>query len=1506
MSSDPKQSSPPPINLSSTRPVAAGGKRRQGRGGRGSAGGYPNHDKKKGGSNTNPPVENQPIANKNQDFSADEKKKTPKNSTKSRNKQNTKKRNDTTNQEKHKKNDATKEGGSTNTKSQTQKQRRREGKSNVPKGKAAHDIKPTQQELEEMAKKKAEEERHEALLQAQKEQEERIAYLKKCQQELECDFRNRMSRIRSFVEKAVQRKNCRNDMSLQELSRTQIAFENEKKKLKSDLKKCTAFCKKIKSSQSFDDSFVASLVKDLDTLNLSRYLEEISNAFLDQSSLNRKLKVGDVNGVVKVLIALHQRYKDFMTELLVPQIIGCLRDKQDLVDPKQKRIYMRILTELLTSGVLVETKPIMKIVADAAGVVKGDGINFQEDKYTVPDPGLLLAFAKSAGFELTGIMPKSIMQDIEFIIQQEAKSKSNDLNEEGSGDKHIDMEGEGKIQEDETNCVNTQGQIKQDITVISQALLIEGKEAVEQFKSIQNERAVNDEICNRFRKHLTGAMVYLSNSLLSTHKKLFKMQVRCDQDRLLAGSLSEQREKSLKEAQSFYESLRKSVETLAEILNTDMPILEVVDEEEKKDELVLGLEVYKGEDGYETNLGPFDDEETRDFYCDIPDLLTTIPSALLGYNAEDVERIQKANSDKYGSWLGNDENKSDSIIMNEYDSNANESDLETGLDEDGIPEDKVDEEDENTENKETPHYKLMVLLEEELPECNRRDLVDNLAEKFCTNHGTNKNARKRMQQAMFLVPRSRLDLIPYYSRLAAIFDRVFPEISSSLVTELEKQFHGLARWKKQQGIDSRIRNAKFIAELTKFNVAPPIVVICCLQRCVQDFSGHNIDVACCILESCGRFLHRSKHTAPKLSEIMENITRIRKAKHFDERTIELIKSAFFTVQPPKLQSQKKVKSLTDTEEYLKHLIIDRLDKSNVSFVSKQILRFPWNDASHDYSELVVKYLVKACRKGRFNSITAVASLAAKMRRHRPEIIARLIDLLLEELHFIIEHPSVRDQQRAIVYTKLIGELHSNGLISLETIFDQLHKFINFDHDIPDSLRAISSEQSLDKESPMPSSLRSELGINKAIHEDEEMEVEDGENAEDTNAKSSPAPMAVSKLSKYDPRVFSALDPPSSVFRIKLVCTLLDSCVSSLVTVSSFSKLECFLATFQRYIFIKTAVPADIEFSLLDTFDLLDSTLKSMRKSIKGKASIMRYKSWFEAHDAIVKDEESEAKAKEKARDRLLSQAGILSGGDAFLDEQDDFDEKSTGDISNDDSTDDSDNDSNSVSDETMSECEEDSGEDDSECDAVDNLIDEEGVDDFEDSDILRKLEDEAFERELRKLTMEAVEKGKHSARIMAASKVSDSMPSASQFSRSRNIHSADGLADNPTVPTTLSLSGTSGMNFTFIKRGRKGRTESKPLIVPIETNLVKVATTQDTEAAIERDLLKARVLRYEAESAEMSSGDVYMSQEQVPEVRNRSLRNIDIDKQFGRSRPFSGRGLARGRGNHGGRGLKRF
>lgn len=151
---------------------------------------------------------------------------------------------------------------------------------------------------------------------------------------------------------------------------------------------------------------------------------------------------------------------------------------------------------------------------------------------------------------------------------------------------------------------------------------------------------------------------------------------------------------------------------------------------------------------------------------------------------------------------------------------------------------------------------------------------------------------------------------------------------------------------------------------------------------------------------------------------------------------------------------------------------------------------------------------------------------------------------------------------------------------------------------------------------------------------------------------------------------------------------------------------------------------------------------------------------------------------------------------------------------------------------------------------------------------------EAFEAELRRLTMDALEKGKATSRV---GKVSDTMPTGSQFIKKKQAEMPE-----ENVPT-VALGGKEGISFSLLKKGNKGKLESKQFFVPKDTNLAAVATKQDDEAARERDMIKAKVLQYEAESAESTGGNVYLEQEKLTVIRNRPLSMDEIDKNFGTS-----------------------
>lgn len=840
-----------------------------------------------------------------------------------------------------------------------------------------------------------------------------------------------------------------------------------------------------------------------------------------------------------------------------------------------------------------------------------------------------------------------------------------------------------------------------------------------------------------------------------------------------------------------------------------------------------------------------------------------------------------------------------------------------------------------------------MLLEEELPECHNRTQIDAIAEKFCSNHATSKTARKRLSRTLFLVPRVRLDLLPYYSRLATIMDRVFSDISAPLVKELEAQFHGQARWKKQQHLESRLKTARFLGELTKFQVAPPIVVMRALRRCLDDFSGYNIDVACALLESCGRYLYKSPHTRSKMSSLLDTMMRIKKAKNLDERAISVINSAMYLVNPPQTTARKDVKILPPMEAYLKELFMVRLgpEADSIKLVSKQVQRLPWSDPTQECGYLVVKYMLKACRKGRYKAIGAVTAVAANLKRTKPEVPSRLADTVLEELQWALDHPSLRDQQRTIVYARILGEMLHSGLVPTSLVFDELYKFINLGHEIPPALRESSEKYAAETEgsaaattagsssssTPMPKFMAAGGDISQAIAENDEMEEDEDEGGDDSGERNDadgeeqpdeeparPVAIAVSKYSTYDPRVWTPLDPPNSPFRISLVCTVLETASPALVTSANKAKLGAFLAAFQRYLFTKDTLPTEVEFNLLDVFDVLDSQWKEKSSSSRrqsrqeNSAGFTRYPTWLEAHNATVAIEEAQALSKERAEARLLAQAGVVPASDASLagtaelDELDDEMAIVSDDEEGDEASVDDDGSLNSADEMSLdsegsggSDTEDDDGEDES----VPEDDDEESSDDDGDGEDdvdeeaeaaateeahMRQMEDDAFERELRRLTMDALEKGKVTSRS-GGGKVSDNMPVASQLIIKKPAASSSAAdPDVPvaaTTPAPMALAGPQAMSFQLLKKGHKGKAETKELYIPTDTNIARAANKQDDEAARERDMLKEQVLRYAAESAEQDAagGNVYMEQSKLQKIRNRPLTNEAIDNAFGSS-----------------------
>lgn len=466
------------------------------------------------------------------------------------------------------------------------------GRGRGSKGKQPEELTKEQQEAaqaeEELRKQKEAQEAEAKRLAAEEEAKKKeIDRQRKEQEAFEQEIRDAQETIESFLEIIQQREESRKAMEATALAEKRKEFNTQKKKLKTDVKKCTAFCKKLKSAAAWNDE--KSVEQAVQTLNLSRYVDEVVKALLES-----KPKVADLPVILTLCRAMHTRYPDFMTNLL-PALWSAISSKTPETS-KVRRLYLRWITELHLAGLVPDTKALCKCIAEATGSAQN---------YAVQDAPLLLAFCKAGSPEILQVTPLSVANAVSWIRQQDATNP-----------------------------------------LVAEAISV-ADTLDETWKPTPHDTDTKQgQAYTVLQEHCNNAYHSLAESWVTTHRKWQNLERRCAQDRLLSGTLPEAREKGLADARKLQESLQKTVEAMADLM--DLPLPQLPDDMPQDEAAGPGVEVWTKQEDDEVQ-GPFDDEETRAFYCDVPDLLTTVPPALLGRTVEEIEAQKIISAQKYGS-----------------------------------------------------------------------------------------------------------------------------------------------------------------------------------------------------------------------------------------------------------------------------------------------------------------------------------------------------------------------------------------------------------------------------------------------------------------------------------------------------------------------------------------------------------------------------------------------------------------------------------------------------------------------------------------------------------------------------------------------------------------------------------------------------------------------------------------------------------------------------------------
>ena len=280
--------------------------------------------------------------------------------------------------------------------------------------------------------------------------------------------------LSTTVQITLQHKESRAVFAAESLVKSRKDFEASKKSLKSDLKKCTALVKKIKSGGAWSLR-PAEITRDVAALNLSRYVDEVASALTES-----KLKVADLPVVVALCSAMHQRYAEFLPALL-PSLWSTIHGKVTEETAKLRRLYLRLITEFLLNGIIFETKPLLKTIADATGGSDGS--------YVVTDANLVMSFVKAAGFEVLGTIPRSIQDSID-LLQREVE----------------------RAQQAVANSVEDAA-VTEPSTVIDAELAEKARMTVAQMEGVLAERAVSPQVTEVLATHCMEAYRFLAHLL---------------------------------------------------------------------------------------------------------------------------------------------------------------------------------------------------------------------------------------------------------------------------------------------------------------------------------------------------------------------------------------------------------------------------------------------------------------------------------------------------------------------------------------------------------------------------------------------------------------------------------------------------------------------------------------------------------------------------------------------------------------------------------------------------------------------------------------------------------------------------------------------------------------------------------------------------------------------------------------------------------------------------------
>ncbi|CAL8125382.1 unnamed protein product [Orchesella dallaii] len=521
----------------------------------------------------------------------------------------------------------------------------------------------------------------------------------------------------------------------------------------------------------------------------------------------------------------------------------------------------------------------------------------------------------------------------------------------------------------------------------------------------------------------------------------------------------------------------------------------------------------------------FEDEETRQFYQDLPDLKTYMSAKKATSYQTDLYSSKASPSPESED---DDDTESDDIStscslsvsdeeldledVSGYGSNFDKGEFmedsegensSDDLGDESLPTDVKDDETERlpkgdvTANPSKLNFQNYLSC---LKNCVNKNMIDKAAYDFVDNFKS-KYCKSELVHHLVSVPRQRLDLVHLYARLIASLSAVYPDIGKTAAEKLLKEFRYHVLKKDQGKLESKLKVTRFIAELTNFSVLQKSHSFNCLKLLFHNFVHHQIDMACALIENCGGYLYRSLDSHRRMKLCLEEMMRRKSTKRLDQRYIYMVDSVYSQLCPPAEKSiQKKRKS--SQQVFLEHILCEDLSKQSLERADKVLRMLDWRN-EEVYNMAVT--ILSSPWKYSYAQLDSLAALLASLKQFRPTVTQAVVESISEQIRIGCENECEDINNFRTSTCQLFAHLYNYKNLSTTTLLNVWSFIINF-------------------------------GVTYNVNES------------------------------------SRMDPPDSLARVRLICHMLKIAGDYLSSERSNKRLEFFLKYFQRYYLFKRNHP----------------------------------------------------------------------------------------------------------------------------------------------------------------------------------------------------------------------------------------------------------------------------------------------------------------------------------------------